>query len=55
MQDDTELLRRRDFEVLAFLAPFVRVRRRAAGVEGLLTFQHDLRYYFTFEPTHARS
>lgn len=34
---------RRDFEVLGFLAPFVRVRRRSDGVEGMLMFQHHPR------------
>lgn len=46
---------RRDFEILGFLAPFVRVRRPTDDVEGLLTFQHHPRYYFAFEPTPARS
>ncbi len=46
---------RRDFEVLGFLAPFVRMRRRGDGVEGLLMVQHHPRYYFSFEPTLARS
>jgi hypothetical protein len=46
---------RRDFEVLVFLAPFVHVRRRADGVDGVLMFQHHPRYYFAFEPTTARS
>lgn len=46
---------RRDFEVLVFLAPFARVRRRVDDVEGLLMFQHHPRYYFAFEPTPARS
>lgn len=55
MHDDTGLLRRRDFKVLGFLAPFVRVRRRADGVEGLLMVQHHPRYYFAFEATPVRS
>jgi hypothetical protein len=46
---------RRDFEVLVFVAPFVRVRRRADGVDGLLMFQHHPRYYFAFEPTTTQS
>lgn len=44
----------RDFEVVGFLAPFVRVRRRADGVEGLLMFQHQPRYCFAFEPATAQ-
>jgi hypothetical protein len=40
-----------DFEVLAFLAPFCQVRRRADGVRGLVMFQHGPpRLYFRFEP-----
>ena len=39
----------RDFEVLGFLAPFVRVVRKADGVEGLMMFQHMPRYYFDFK------
>jgi hypothetical protein len=38
----------RDFEVISFLAPFVFVRRRADGVEGLLEFRHSPRVYFGF-------
>jgi hypothetical protein len=38
----------RDFEVISFLAPFVSVRRRADGVEGLLEFRHSPRVYFGF-------
>jgi hypothetical protein len=40
----------RDFEVLGFLAPFVVVRRRSDGQKGSLSFQHDPRYYFSFQP-----
>jgi hypothetical protein len=39
---------RRDFEVLAFQAPWVVVKRRADGVVGSLEFQHTPRYYFGF-------
>lgn len=39
----------RDFNVLGFLAPFVRVVRKADGMRGLMSFQHRPRYYFCFE------
>ena len=39
---------RRDYEVLAFQAPWVVVKRRADGVVGSLEFQHAPRYYFGF-------
>lgn len=42
----TELAR--DFDVLAFLAPFVVVRRRSDGRKSSLEFQHDPRFYFAF-------
>ena len=42
---------RQEFEVLAFLAPFVVVRRKSDGVRGTLTFRHAPRVYFDFEPT----
>ncbi|WKW87104.1 hypothetical protein SEA_NICOLE72_67 [Microbacterium phage Nicole72] len=45
---DTDALRE-DFEVLAFLAPLVVVRRRADGVEGTLEFEHAPRRYFNFK------
>ena len=38
-----------DFEVLAFSAPFVIVRRRADGVKGTLQFNHEPRVYWGFE------
>jgi hypothetical protein len=44
----TERLRE-DFEVLGFLAPFVHVKRRADGAEGVMTFTHNPRYYWGFE------
>lgn len=44
---DTDELRR-DFEVTAFLAPFVLVRRKSDGVEGTLQFRHHPRIYFGF-------
>lgn len=37
-----------DFEVTAFLAPFVGVTRKSDGKKGLLKFQHDPRFYFSF-------
>lgn len=42
---DTEQLRE-DFEVIAFGAPFVMVRRRSDGVTGSLQFEHAPRRYF---------
>ena len=39
-----------DFDVLGFAAPFVVVRRKSDGVRGSLTFQHNPRLYFNFEP-----
>ena len=38
------------FEVIGFMAPLVVVRRKADGVKGSLEFQHNPRYYFSFEP-----
>jgi hypothetical protein len=40
----------RDFTVTAFLAPFVGVTRNSDGVEGLLEFTHEPRWYFNFKP-----
>lgn len=45
---DAEQLRH-DFEVLAFAAPFVVVRRRSDSALGSLEFQHEPRFYFNFE------
>ena len=39
-----------DFSVTGFMAPFVVVKRRSDGKVGTLTFQHDPRFYFSFEP-----
>jgi hypothetical protein len=39
-----------DFTVEGFLAPYVIVRRKADGQRGSLMFQHDPRFYFSFEP-----
>jgi len=44
---NTEELQR-DFFVVGFLAPFVEVKRKSDGEEGLLTFQHFPRFYFDF-------
>lgn len=40
----------RDFEVLGFMAPVVVVRRRSDGQKGSLMFQHNPRFYFSFDP-----
>ena len=39
-----------DFEVIGFMAPVVVVRRRRDGQKGSLYFQHNPRFYFSFEP-----
>lgn len=44
--DTTQL--QQDFSVIGFLAPFVTVRRKSDGAEGILTFQHSPRFYFDF-------
>jgi hypothetical protein len=46
---DTQQLQE-DFEVKSFLAPYVLVRRKSDGVEGLLEFTHSPRLYFNFTP-----
>ena len=46
--DTTEL--QKDFEPLAFAAPYIIVRRREDGVRGTLMFQNHPRFYFSFEP-----
>jgi hypothetical protein len=38
------------FQVHAFVAPFVIVTRKEDGAKGMLTFQHQPRYYFDFQP-----
>lgn len=38
-----------EFELLAFAAPYVVVRRRSDGRLGSLLFQHEPRLYFRFE------
>ena len=47
---NTEELQR-DFEVLAFAAPYVVVQRKADGTKGSMMFQHYPRFYFAFEPS----
>jgi hypothetical protein len=39
-----------DFDVLGFMAPVVIVRRKSDGVRGTLMFQHDPRFYHSFQP-----
>ena len=39
----------RDFQVLGFTAPLVVVRRKSDGVRGSLEFQHQPRFYFSFQ------
>jgi hypothetical protein len=46
---DTEQLRE-DFNVEGFLAPYVVVRRKSDGERGSLMFQHNPRFFFSFEP-----
>lgn len=38
------------FEVIGFMSPVVVVRRKSDGVKGSLEFQHNPRYYFSFQP-----
>lgn len=37
------------YEVVAFAAPYVEVRRRSDGARGVLSFDHAPRYYYNFE------
>lgn len=39
----------RDFTVIGFIAPYVAVRRKSDGAEGLLEFTHSPRVYFNFQ------
>ena len=39
-----------DFVVEGFLAPYVIVHRKSNGQRGSLMFQHNPRFYFSFEP-----
>lgn len=36
----------KDFEVTGFMAPFVTVRSKESGKDGVLEFQHSPRFYF---------
>jgi len=45
--DTNELTK--DFDVLSFLAPFVVVRRKSDHKKGMLVFQHNPRFYFSFK------
>ncbi len=38
-----------DFDVRAFRAPFVIVRRKSDGKQGSLEFMHSPRFYFNFQ------
>tara|TARA_B100000700_G_C14505907_1_gene606290 strand:+ start:94 stop:309 length:216 start_codon:yes stop_codon:yes gene_type:complete len=38
-----------DFDVHGFMAPFVRVTRKADNAEGTLRFQHAPRFYYDFK------
>jgi len=40
-----------DFEVKAFLAPFISVKKKDTGENGTLLFQHMPRFYFEFRPS----
>ena len=40
-----------EFTPTAFLAPYVHVRHKATGKEGLLEFKHSPRIYFAFRET----
>lgn len=39
-----------DFEVLGFMAPYVVTKRKSDGKKGSLLFQHQPRFYFSFQP-----
>lgn len=39
----------KDFRIVGFMAPLVVVRRRADGKLGSLEFQHDPRFYFSWQ------
>lgn len=38
------------FEIVSFCAPCCTAIRKEDGAKGLLTFQHNPRYYFDFTP-----
>ena len=44
---DTEQVKA-EFEILGFLAPFVRARRKSDNAIGTMMFTHMPRYYFRF-------
>lgn len=46
--DTTEL--QQEFSVLGFMAPLIIVERKSDHVKGSLLFQHDPRFYHTFQP-----
>jgi len=46
---DTSQLQQ-EFEVIAFLSPFVSVRRRSDNLKGSVIFQHSPRFFFQFQP-----
>ncbi len=39
----------KDFQALSFAAPFIVVKRKSDGTKGSLKFQHDPRFYFSFQ------
>ena len=39
-----------EFEAIGFMAPLIVVRRRSDGVKGSLEFQHNPRFYFSWQP-----
>jgi len=47
--DTSELTR--DFEVRAFFAPFVSVKKKDTGENGTMLFQDRPRFYFGFNPS----
>jgi len=40
----------KQFRVQGFMAPFAVVIRKSTGEQGAVTFQHQPRYYFDFQP-----
>lgn len=46
---DTQQMQQ-DFEAIGFMAPFIVVRRKCDGRKGSLTFQHNPRFYYEFQP-----
>jgi hypothetical protein len=39
-----------EFQVIGFMAPICVVRRKSDGVKGSVEFQHNPRFYFSFQP-----